>query len=33
MIARGQDRDDYGRETGRWSGHYDRVAAGKSYRI
>lgn len=33
MIARGQDRDDYRRETGRWSGHYDRVAAGKSYRI
>jgi histidinol phosphatase-like PHP family hydrolase len=33
MIARGQDRDDYQRETGHWSGYYDRVAAGKSYRI
>jgi histidinol phosphatase-like PHP family hydrolase len=33
MIARGQDRDDYRRMTGHWEGHYDRVAAGKSYRI
>jgi histidinol phosphatase-like PHP family hydrolase len=33
MIARGQNRDDYRRETGHWAGHYDRVAAGKSYRI
>jgi hypothetical protein len=33
MIARGQDRDDYRRVTGHWGGHYDRVAAGKSYRI
>jgi histidinol phosphatase-like PHP family hydrolase len=33
MIAQGQDRDDYRRETGHWAGHYDRVAAGKSYRI
>jgi hypothetical protein len=33
MIARGQDRDDYRRATGHWPGHYDRVAAGKSYRI
>jgi histidinol phosphatase-like PHP family hydrolase len=33
MIARGQDRDDYRRETGHWAGHYDRVAAGKSYQV
>jgi predicted metal-dependent phosphoesterase TrpH len=33
MIARGQNRDDYRRETGHWPGHYDRVAEGKSYRI
>ncbi|MBN1977246.1 MAG: PHP domain-containing protein [Anaerolineae bacterium] len=33
MIARGQSRDDYRRETGHWPGHYDRVAEGKSYRI
>jgi histidinol phosphatase-like PHP family hydrolase len=33
MIAHGQDRDDYRRETGHWEGHYDRVATGKSYRI
>lgn len=33
MIARGQDRDDYRRVTGHWTGHYDRVAAGRSYRI
>jgi histidinol phosphatase-like PHP family hydrolase len=33
MIAQGQDRDDYRRVTGHWEGHYDRVAAGKSYQI
>jgi histidinol phosphatase-like PHP family hydrolase len=33
MIAQGQDRDDYRRVTGHWAGHYDRVAAGKSYQI
>lgn len=33
MIAQGQGRDNYRRVTGRWEGHYDRVAAGKSYRI
>jgi histidinol phosphatase-like PHP family hydrolase len=33
MIARGQNRDDYRRETGHWEGHYDRVAAGKSYLV
>ncbi len=33
MIARGQDRDYYRQMTGHWAGHYDRVAAGKSYQI
>ncbi len=33
MIAQGQNRDDYRRVTGHWAGHYDRVAAGKSYQI
>ena len=33
MIIRGQNRDDYRRETGHWPGHYDRVAKGKSYQI
>jgi histidinol phosphatase-like PHP family hydrolase len=33
MIAHGQDREDYRRATGRWEGHYDRVAAGRSYQI
>jgi hypothetical protein len=33
MIAEGRDREYYRRTTGHWEGHYDRVAAGKSYRI
>jgi histidinol phosphatase-like PHP family hydrolase len=33
MIAQGQGREDYRRATGHWEGHYDRVAAGKSYQI
>jgi histidinol phosphatase-like PHP family hydrolase len=33
MIAQGQDRDDYRQVTGHWEGHYDRVVAGRSYRI
>jgi histidinol phosphatase-like PHP family hydrolase len=33
MIAQGQGRDDYRQVTGHWEGHYDRVAAGRSYQI
>lgn len=33
MIAEGRDREYYRQATGHWEGHYDRVAAGKSYRI
>jgi histidinol phosphatase-like PHP family hydrolase len=33
MVAEGRDREYYRQVTGDWEGYYDRVAAGKSYRI
>ncbi len=33
LIAEGRDRTYYRRITGGWTGHYDRVAMGRSYRI
>jgi len=33
MIQAGKAGEDYVRETGKWIGHFNRVAMGKSYRI
>lgn len=33
MIDQGKTAEDYASETGEWGGHFDRVAAGRSYQI